>query len=96
VVLAVAAALTTAAGLTRYLHGVSFTLAFALAALALAGLAWSVSFATEQVGLRFGAPVTGILQATVANLPEFFVVLFALRAGELVVAQTAIRASATA
>ncbi len=88
--LAVVAALTAAAGLTRYLHGVSFTVAFVLAALALAGLAWSVSFSTEQVGMRFGAPVTGILQATVANLPEFFVVLFALRAGQSVVAQTAI------
>lgn len=92
-VLAVVAALTAAAGLTRYLHGVSFTLAFAMATLALAGLAWSVSFSTEQVGMRFGARATGILQATVANLPEFFVVLFALRAGQLVVAQTAILGS---
>jgi Ca2+:H+ antiporter len=82
--------ITVAAGLTRYLPGVSHTTAFVVAALALAGLAWLVSFSTEQVGGRFGAPVTGVLQATVGNLPEFFVVLFALRAGELVVAQTAI------
>jgi Ca2+:H+ antiporter len=88
--LAAVVVITVAAGLTRYLHGVSHTAAFAVAALALAGLAWLVSFSTEQVGGRFGAPVTGLLQATVGNLPEFFVVLFALRAGELVVAQTAI------
>jgi Ca2+:H+ antiporter len=63
---------------------------FALATLALAGLAWVVSFATEQLGERFGPGVTGMLQSTLGNLPELFVVIFALQAGELVVAQTAI------
>jgi Ca2+:H+ antiporter len=63
---------------------------FAVATLALAGLAWVVSFATEQLGERFGPAVTGMLQSTLGNLPELFVVIFALKAGELVVAQTAI------
>jgi Ca2+:H+ antiporter len=63
---------------------------FALATLALAGLAWVVSFATEQLGERFGPGVTGMMQSTLGNLPELFVVIFALKAGELVVAQTAI------
>jgi Ca2+:H+ antiporter len=63
---------------------------FLLATLALAGLAWIVSFATEQLGERFGAGVTGMLQSTLGNLPELFVVVFALKKGELVVAQTAI------
>ena len=63
---------------------------FAIATLALAGLAWVVSFATEQLGDRFGPAVTGMLQATLGNLPELFVVIFALQKGELVVAQTAI------
>src|SRR5581483_1399410 len=45
---------------------------------------------TEQVGLRFGPAVTGFLQSTLGNLPEFFVVLFALGSGELVVAQTSL------
>jgi Ca2+:H+ antiporter len=63
---------------------------FLLATLALAGLAWIVSFATEQLGDRFGAGVTGLLQSTLGNLPELFVVIFALQKGELVVAQTAI------
>jgi Ca2+:H+ antiporter len=63
---------------------------FAVATLALAGLAWVVSFATEQLGERFGPGVTGMLQSTLGNLPELFVVIFALKAGELVVAQTAI------
>jgi Ca2+:H+ antiporter len=84
---------TIMAGVTRYVHGVSQPLAFVLSAIALAGLAWMVSFATEQVGARFGAPVTGVLQSTLGNLPEFFVVIFALNAGQLVVAQTALLGS---
>jgi Ca2+:H+ antiporter len=63
---------------------------FALATLALAGLAWVVSFATEQLGERFGPGVTGMMQSTLGNLPELFVVIFALQKGELIVAQTAI------
>jgi Ca2+:H+ antiporter len=63
---------------------------FAVATLALAGLAWVVSFATEQLGERFGPAITGMLQSTLGNLPELFVVVFALQKGELVVAQTAI------
>lgn len=63
---------------------------FAIATFALAGLAWVVSFATEQLGERFGPAITGMLQSTLGNLPELFVVIFALQKGELVVAQTAI------
>jgi Ca2+:H+ antiporter len=63
---------------------------FALATLALAGLAWVVSLATQQLGERFGPGATGLMQSTLGNLPELFVVVFALQAGELVVAQTAI------
>jgi Ca2+:H+ antiporter len=63
---------------------------FAIATVALAGLAWVVSFATEQLGERFGPAITGMLQSTLGNLPELFVVIFALQKGELVVAQTAI------
>ncbi len=86
-----AVALATAlAAVTRYASGVSHVLAFVVATVALAGAAWVVSFATEQLGERFGPAVTGVMQSTVGNLPEFFVVIFALNAGELVVAQTAI------
>ena len=69
---------------------------FLIATLALAGLAWVVSFATEQLGERFGAGVTGMMQSTLGNLPELFVVIFALQKGELVVAQTAIVGSVLA
>jgi Ca2+:H+ antiporter len=82
-------ALTALAGVAHY-AGFASLLAFTIAALALAGLAHVVSFATEQVGRRFGPGVTGVLQSTLGNLPELFVVVFALHAGEVVVAQTSI------
>jgi Ca2+:H+ antiporter len=66
---------------------------FLVAAGALAGLAWVVSFATEALGERFGPALTGVLQSTLGNLPELFVVLFALSAGELVVAQYSVLGS---
>ncbi len=84
---------TVIAGVARYASGVSQVLAFVLAAIALAGLAWLLSFATEQLGEHYGPAVTGFMQSTLGNLPEFFVVIFALEAGHLVVAQTAILGS---
>jgi Ca2+:H+ antiporter len=92
-ILGLIAIATLAAGITRYAGGVSQVLAFVLATIALAGLAWVVSFATEQLGERFGPAATGFMQSTLGNLPEFFVVIFALNAGQLVVAQTAILGS---
>jgi Ca2+:H+ antiporter len=84
---------TALAGIARYATGVPRTVAFVLAAIALAGVAWIVSAATEQVGERFGPAVTGVLQSTLGNLPEFFVVVFALNAGQKIVAETAILGS---
>jgi Ca2+:H+ antiporter len=89
-ILAGVALATVLAGIARYAGGISEVLAFVLAAISLAGLAWIVSFATEQLGEHYGPAVTGFMQSTLGNLPEFFVVLFALNAGQLVVAQTAI------
>ena len=79
--------------MARYVSGIPQVVAFVLAGLALAGGAWIVSFATEQVGQRFGTAPTGLLQSTLGNLPEFFVVIFALNAGQQIVAQTAILGS---
>jgi Ca2+:H+ antiporter len=84
---------TVLAGVLRYASGVSQILAFAVATVALAGLAWIVSFSTEQVGQRLGPAATGVMQSTLGNLPEFFVVIFALNAGQRVVAETAILGS---
>jgi Ca2+:H+ antiporter len=81
------------AGLAHYVSGVPAVVAFIIAAVALAGAAWMLSFATEQVGERLGPAVTGFMHSSLGNLPEFFVVLFALNAGERVVAETAILGS---
>jgi Ca2+:H+ antiporter len=89
IVLVVVAVATALAGVAHY-AGWASLLAFALATVALAGLAHVVSLATEQVGERFGPAVTGVLQSTLGNLPELFVVIFALQQGETVVAQTSI------
>jgi Ca2+:H+ antiporter len=84
---------TIVAGVTRYASGVPNGITFGFATIALVGLAWLVSFSVEHVGDRFGSSITGVLQATLGNLPEFFVVVFALQAGQLVIAETAILGS---
>jgi Ca2+:H+ antiporter len=85
-VLALVALAAVAAGVLRYTDAPAVS-AFIVAGLALAGVAWIVSFSTEALGERLGPGATGFLQSTLGNLPEFFVVLFALNAGEIRVAQ---------
>jgi Ca2+:H+ antiporter len=93
-----AAALAGIFGLCAVAGGLHFgdatpVAVFLASAAALAGLAWVIGVATEAVGARFGPGLTGLLQSTLGNLPELFVVLFALGAGEIVVAQTSILGS---
>src|SRR3954452_2765907 len=88
-ILGAVGALTVVTGVMHY-AGVSPTATFIVAGAALAGLAWIVSFATEQVGQRFGPAITGFMQSTLGNLPEVFIVIFALSAGEVVVAKTSL------
>ncbi|GAA5195065.1 calcium/proton exchanger [Rugosimonospora acidiphila] len=78
-----------AAGLTRFAH-TSAILAFVCAAVAVAVLAALVARSVEQMGDRFGAGATGVLQGALGNLPELFISFFALRAGLRVVVQSAI------
>jgi Ca2+:H+ antiporter len=86
------AVVTALAGVFRYTD-TSPTAVFLLCGAALGGLAWLIGVATESVGVRFGPAITGVLQSTLGNLPELFIVLFALSAGEIVVAQTSILGS---
>ncbi|MBV8733718.1 MAG: hypothetical protein JO120_02940 [Solirubrobacterales bacterium] len=88
--LGLVAIVTAAAGAARYSAFGSHVLAFVLAGLALAGGAWIVALATGQLGRRTGPAIAGFTQSTIGNLPEFFVVIFALQAGERIVAETAI------
>ena len=84
--------LSIVAGVLNY-GGFEPVAVFIVSALALGGIAWTIGIATESVGARFGPATTGVLQSTLGNLPEIFIVLFAIAAGEIVVAQTAILGS---
>jgi Ca2+:H+ antiporter len=64
--------------------------AFLFSAAAVAGLAALVGRSVEQLGDRFGAGATGVLQSALGNLPELFIGLFALRAGLVQVVQAAL------
>ena len=85
-------ALVVAGGVLHY-SGASAVATFVVTGIALGGVAWTIGMATEAVGTRFGPAVTGALQSTLGNLPELFIVLFALAKGELVVAQFSILGS---
>src|SRR3954447_19931531 len=89
VTILVAVLATAGASICHYGDAPS-VLAFVIAGVALAALASIVSFATEQVGAKFGPAVTGVLQSTLGNLPELFIVIFALADGQVVVAQTSV------
>lgn len=83
------AALIVAAGLTRFLGGGAI-IAFICSGLAVALLAALVGRSVEQLGDRFGAGATGVLQSALGNLPELFIALFALKAGLVMVVQAAL------
>src|SRR5262245_35881920 len=77
------------AGATRYANAAA-VLAFLCSAVAVALLAALVGRSVEQLGDRFGAGATGVLQSALGNLPELFISFFALRAGLVTVVQSAI------
>ncbi|MBO0870234.1 MAG: calcium/proton exchanger [Micromonosporaceae bacterium] len=79
----------TLAGVTRYTNAAA-VLAFLTSAVAVALLAALVGRSVDQLGDRFGAGATGVLQSALGNLPELFISFFALRAGLLTVVQSAI------
>jgi Ca2+:H+ antiporter len=80
---------TVLAGVAHY-GGWASIVAFLFATVALAGLAHVVSVGVESVGEMLGAGIAGFMQATLGNLPELFLVIFALREGEAVVAQSTV------
>jgi Ca2+:H+ antiporter len=78
--LSVTVVAAVAAGALHYAHA-NAVLAFIVSALALATLASLVGRSVEALGDRLGANATGILQTALGNLPELFVIMFALKAG---------------
>ena len=71
---------TVAAGVLHFAD-MNAVVAFVVAALALAALASLVGRSVEALGDRLGPNATGILQTALGNLPELFVIMFALKAG---------------
>ena len=62
-------------------------LSFLSCAFALAGVAYVIGEATDQLGNHLGPAATGIVQSAVGNLPELFVCIFSLKAGLVTVVQ---------
>ena len=80
ITIAVTVVATGAAGALHFAHA-NPLVAFVLAAIALAALASLVARSVEALGDRLGPKATGLLQTALGNLPELFVILFALKAG---------------
>jgi Ca2+:H+ antiporter len=72
-------AAVVAAAVTYYGHIGGTIAPFVLAGVALAMLAGLVARSVEAMGERLGAGATGVVQGALGNLPELFVVLFALK-----------------
>jgi Ca2+:H+ antiporter len=86
-IIALVAAILTA--IFRFTH-LNTALTFLFSAISLAVLALVVGQATEQLGNFLGPGATGIIQASVASMPELFVGFFALQAGLVTVVQSAL------
>jgi Ca2+:H+ antiporter len=69
----------TLVGITHYAKIGGDVAPFVVAAIALALLASLVSRSVEALADRLGSGATGVVQSALGNLPELFVVLFALR-----------------
>jgi Ca2+:H+ antiporter len=85
-----ATAVLTVAAVAADLLRAPVLLLFALAALALIGLAWVLGQATESVGHYAGPRVSGVLNATFGNAAELIITTFALSAGLTTVVKASI------
>jgi Ca2+:H+ antiporter len=83
------AALTVGVVAAELLHAPTLVL-FAVASLALVGLAWVLGQATESLGDHAGPRVGGILNATFGNAAELIITIFALAAGLTTVVKASI------
>lgn len=81
--------MTVASGVTAHVD-VGAVAPFVVSGVALAVLAAVVGRSVDHLSDRFGPGATGLLQAALGNLPELFFGIFALRAGLVVVVQSAL------
>jgi Ca2+:H+ antiporter len=63
---------------------------FIVTGVALAGLAAMIGEGTDELSGRLGPGATGMIQSALGNLPEFFIGIFALRAGLVDVVRSAL------
>jgi len=78
--LAIFLGVSTAAGILNSTNG-NPVLSFVISAIALGAIARLVVRSVEAISDRIGRGVNGLLQSLLGNLPEIFVILFALNAG---------------
>lgn len=88
--LLVVAVVAVAISATLVVSGAPGVVTFGATAVALAVLATLVGEGTDQLGARLSPAATGILQSALGNLPELFIAIFSLRAGLVVVVQSAL------
>ncbi|MEO6462181.1 MAG: hypothetical protein ABIP29_03825 [Candidatus Eisenbacteria bacterium] len=79
--LMIVTALATVAAIGARYGGVSPLVVFGLACLSILGLAGMLGEATEELGAYLGHRIGGILNATVGNVGEIIISIFALKAG---------------
>src|ERR1035437_3871941 len=89
-IIALVAVGASLAALLLRVGGAGGVAVFIASAIGLAGLAAMVGEGTEQLSHRLGPKATGVLQSALGNLPEFFIGIFALRAGLLDVVRAAL------
>src|SRR5262245_16078930 len=68
-------------------------LTFAVSALAVLGLAFTLGHSTEQLGIAAGPRIGGVLNATAGNLGEIIIACFLIRAGQIDVVHASITGS---
>ena len=78
--IAIVLGISTAAGILNSTTG-NPVLSFVISAIALGAIARLVVRSVEAISDRIGRGVNGLLQSLLGNLPEIFVILFALNAG---------------
>ena len=88
-ILGAAAALSVVSGIAHY-GGWNSVVSFIVSAGAVCMLASLVGRSVDQLGDRFGAGATGVLQSALGNLPELFICIFALRSGLVDVVRAAL------
>jgi len=93
--LAIVVGVSIAAGILNNTNG-NPVLAFITSAIALGAIARLVVRSVEAISHRIGRGLNGLLQSLLGNLPEIFVILFALRAGLYEIAKATIVGSVIA